>query len=162
LRTDMILLVDDNPDDVFLTVHAFRQNGIQNEIIVATDGIGALDLLHPTGTDAPLRPAIVLLDINMPRMGGLELLARLRSDPRTRSLPVIMLTTSTEDQDIAESYSTGANSYVAKPVTSDEFLEAARTMGLYWLGLNLQTSPLANEPDHCRPATPLVEVSEPL
>jgi two-component system response regulator len=142
MRTDTILLVEDNPDDVYLTIHAFRQNDIQNEIIVANDGIDALDLLHPTGAIAPLLPAIVLLDINMPRMGGLELLARLRSDPRTRSLPVIMLTTSTEDHDIAESYSSGANSYVAKPVTSDEFLEAARTLGVYWLGLNLQTSPL--------------------
>jgi two-component system response regulator len=146
MRTDQILLVDDNPDDVYLTIHAFRQNGIPNEIVVARDGTEALDLLHPTGSTAPLRPIIMLLDINMPRMGGLEVLTHLRSDPRTRSLPVIMLTTSTEDNDIAKSYSRGANSYVAKPVTSQEFLEAAKTLGVYWLGLNLQASPDSYRP----------------
>ncbi len=140
MRNDPILLVDDNPDDVYLTIHAFRQNDIANEIVVANDGVWALDLLLPSDDRPPLRPAIVLLDINMPRMGGLELLSRLRADPRTRALPVIMLTTSTEDHDIAESYSGGANSYVAKPVTSEEFLEAAKTLGVYWLGLNVQLS----------------------
>jgi two-component system response regulator len=144
MRTDAILLVDDNPDDVYLTLHAFRQNNILNEILVAHDGVEALDLLLPTGPDRPVRPAIVLLDINMPRMGGLEVLKRLRSDPRTRSLPVIMLTTSTEDRDIAESYDGGANSYVAKPVTSEQFLEAAKTLGVYWLGLNIQARPLGS------------------
>jgi two-component system response regulator len=143
MRTEAILLVDDNPDDVYLTIHAFRQNDIVNEIIVANDGVEALQKLLPTDGSVPVLPAIVLLDINMPRMGGLEVLIRIRADPRTRSLPVIMLTTSTEDHDIAESYSGGANSYVAKPVTSDQFLEAARTLGVYWLGLNLQASALA-------------------
>lgn len=138
MRTDAILLVDDNPDDVYLTIHAFRQNKLPNEIIVAKDGVEALGMLLPADAAEPLRPAIVLLDINMPRMGGLEVLERLRADPLTRFLPVIMLTTSTEDHDIAKSYSGGANSYVAKPVTSDRFLAAAKTLGVYWLDLNLQ------------------------
>ena len=138
MRNGMILLVDDNPDDVYLTVHAFRQNKIDNEIVVAQDGVEAVDLLLPGDGTAPLRPQIVLLDINMPRMGGLEVLSRLRADSRTRALPVIMLTTSTEDRDIAESYLNGANSYVPKPVTSAEFLAAAKTLGIYWLDLNVQ------------------------
>ena len=141
MRNGTILLVDDNADDVFLTVHAFRQNNIGNTFVVAQDGVEAVDLLLPADSTAPLRPEIVLLDINMPRMGGLEVLGRLRADSRTRSLPVIMLTTSTEDRDIAESYSQGANSYVPKPVTSDDFLAAARTLGSYWLGLNIQARP---------------------
>jgi two-component system, response regulator len=140
MQTQTILLVDDNPDDVFLTVHAFRQNKIPNEIIVARDGVEAVNLLLPQDGSAPVRPVIVLLDINMPRMGGLEVLARLRGDVLTRSLPVIMLTTSTEDRDIAQSYAGGANSYVPKPVATDEFLEAAKTLGVYWLGLNIQAS----------------------
>lgn len=137
MRTGKILLVDDNPDDVFLTVRAFRQNNIDNEIIIAEDGVEAVDLLLPSNGTAPLRPEIMLLDINMPRMGGLEVLARIRADLRTRSLPVIMLTTSTEDRDIVESYSSGANSYVPKPVTSADFLAAAKTLGVYWLDLNV-------------------------
>lgn len=142
MRTDSIVLVDDNPDDVYLTIHAFRQNNIHNEIIVAQDGVEALDLLLPTDGGPALRPAIVLLDINMPRMGGLEVLTRLRADPRTRALPVIMLTTSTEDRDIAASYNSGANSYIPKPVTSEAFLLSARTLGVYWLDLNIQPSTL--------------------
>ena len=138
LQTDVILLVDDNPDDVYLTTRAFRQNNITNEIIVANDGVQALELLLPDDDRPPLRPSIVLLDIHMPRMDGLEVLARLRADAFTRTLPVIVLTTSDEDRDIAESYSQGANSYVQKPVHTDEFLEAARMLGVYWLGLNKQ------------------------
>lgn len=146
MPNDSIVLVDDNPDDVYLTIHAFRQNNIHNEIIVAQDGVEALDLLLPTNGDPAHRPAIVLLDINMPRMGGLEVLARLRADPRTRALPVIMLTTSTEDSDIAESYNSGANSYIPKPVTSEAFLHSARTLGVYWLDLNIQPSTLTSRP----------------
>jgi two-component system response regulator len=137
MLNDAILLVDDNPDDVYLTVQAFRKSGITNQIIVAEDGVEALELLQPNAGGTPLRPAIVLLDINMPRMGGLEVLARLRADPLTRSLAVIMLTTSTEDRDIVESYDHGANSYVRKPVTTSEFVEAARALGVYWLGVNI-------------------------
>jgi two-component system response regulator len=137
MLNEAILLVDDNPDDVYLTMQAFRKSDITNQIIVAEDGVEALDLLLPSNGTAPLRPAIVLLDINMPRMGGLEVLARLRADPLTRSLAVIMLTTSAEDSDIVESYDHGANSYVRKPVTTSEFVEAARILGVYWLGVNI-------------------------
>jgi two-component system response regulator len=136
MLTDAILLVDDNPDDVYLTTSAFRKNSIMNEIIVAQDGVEALDLLLPGDGRLGIRPAIVLLDINMPRMGGLEVLARLRADKLTRLLPVIMLTTSAEDRDIVESYDGGANSYVRKPVTTQEFLAAAKTLGVYWLEIN--------------------------
>ncbi len=134
----VILLVDDNADDIYLTRYAFEQTDISNEIVLARDGIEALALLLPEDGREPLRPAIVLLDINMPRMGGLEVLARLRADPSTRALPVIVLSTSTQDRDMAESYSLGANSYVSKPVTLDEFLQAAKALGVYWLGVNQQ------------------------
>lgn len=144
MRNETILLVDDNPDDVYLTMHAFRQNKILNEIIVARDGVEALDLLLPADGSVPRLPAIVLLDINMPRLGGLDVLRRLRADLRTRSLPVIMLSTSTEDRDIVESYHRGANSYVPKPVTSEEFFHAARTLSVYWLSLNIQASPISS------------------
>jgi two-component system, response regulator len=140
MQTDVILLVDDNPDDVTLTLRAFKKNNIKNEIVVANDGVAALDLLLPADDATPLRPAIVLLDLNMPRMNGLEVLRRLRSDPATKLLPVIVLTTSNEDRDIAESYAFGANSFVRKPVTFEEFLEAARILGLYWLDINQQVS----------------------
>ena len=131
-----ILLVDDNPDDVFLTIHAFRKAGIDNEIIVASDGVQALDLLLPRDDRAPLRPAIILLDLNMPRVGGLEVLAKLRADPATRRLPVIVMTTSDQERDIAFSYDGGANSYVPKPLTPEGFLAAAKTLGQYWLHIN--------------------------
>ena len=139
--SDAILLVDDNADDVFLTVNAFKKSDITNQVIVARDGVEALELLLPTDGAEPLRPAIVLMDINMPRMGGLEVLARLRADLTTRYLPVIMLTTSSEERDITESYDGGANSYVRKPVTSSEFLAAARTLGVYWLSVNTSATP---------------------
>ena len=137
----VVLLVEDNSDDVFLIVQAFKKNNISNEIVVAGDGVEALALLLPEDGREPLRPVIVLLDINMPRMGGLEVLRRLQADPRTKSLPVIMLTTSTEARDIADSYTFGANSYVPKPVTTDEFLAASLTLGAYWLDFNLQPEP---------------------
>jgi two-component system, response regulator len=140
MQNDVILLVDDNPDDVTLTLRAFKQNNIKNQIIVANDGMAALDLLLPQDDAVPLRPAIILLDLNMPRMNGLEVLRRLRSDPSTKMLPVIVLTTSNEDRDIAESYLFGANSFVRKPVTFEEFLEAAKILGLYWLSVNEQVS----------------------
>ena len=138
MRTDVILLVDDNPDDVYLTMHAFRKNGIDNEIIVAHDGMEAMDLLAPVDGSPPLHPTIILLDLNMPRMGGLELLARLRAGALTKSLPVIVLTTSDQERDIAESYDLGVNSYVQKPVTPNGFLEAAKALGVYWLEINKQ------------------------
>jgi two-component system response regulator len=138
MPSNVILLVDDNPDDVTLTVRAFRKNDIENEIVVAHDGVEALNLLAPDDGSAPLRPIIILLDLNMPRMGGLELLARLRAQPETQSLPVIILTTSNEERDIIRSYANGANSFVQKPVTLDEFLMAAKALGVYWLDVNKQ------------------------
>jgi two-component system response regulator len=140
MQNNQILLVDDNPDDVYLTIDAFRKTELINEIIVAKDGVEAIDLLLPADGKPGLRPAIVLLDINMPRMGGLEVLSRLRADQRTRALPVIMLTSSAEDRDVLDSYQSGANSYVQKPVTSAEFLAAAKILGIYWLGMNVQAS----------------------
>jgi two-component system response regulator len=153
MQTEAILLVDDNPDDVTLTLRAFKKNNIKNKIIVANDGLAALDLLLPPDDATPLRPAIVLLDLNMPRMNGLEVLRRMRSDTLTQLLPVIVLTTSNEDRDIAESYRFGANSFVRKPVTFQEFLEAAKILGLYWLSINQQVSlhpSLAKRTHHAR------------
>ena len=138
MQSKLILLVDDNADDVYLTIDAFRRTELASEIIVAQDGVEAIDMLLPVDGTPGLRPAIVLLDINMPRMGGLEVLSRLRADPRTKALPVIMLTSSAEDRDVLGSYQSGANSYVQKPVTSAEFLAAAKILGIYWLGMNVQ------------------------
>jgi len=135
-----ILLVEDNPDDEALTLRAFRKNNITNEIIVARDGVEALDYLFATGTHAGLStdrmPQVVLLDLKLPRIDGLEVLRRIRADERTRLLPVVVLTSSKEEQDLVESYRIGANSYVRKPVNFDEFMEAARQLGMYWLLLN--------------------------
>lgn len=134
-RPDLILLVDDNPDDVILTRWAFERSGISHEIVVARDGVEALEMLLPAD-GVGLRPAIVLMDINMPRMNGLETLQVLRADPRTRTLPVIMLTSSIQDSDVLDAYDGGANSYVQKPVSPEEFLQAAHALGVYWLGVN--------------------------
>jgi two-component system, response regulator len=131
-----ILLVEDNPDDVTFTLRAFRKNNISNEVIIATNGEEALDILLP-GDDAPaFQPALVLLDVKLPKVGGIEVLRRIRSDPRTESVPVIMLTTSSEDTDIVNSYRLGANSFVRKPVVFGEFLHAASVLGVYWLAIN--------------------------
>ncbi|GGJ87369.1 response regulator [Pilimelia anulata] len=130
-----ILLVEDNPDDVELTVRAFRRNSIGNEIVVASDGEEALRMLSPA-EGQPLRPALVLLDVNLPRVDGLEVLRRIRAEEATRTLPVVVLTTSNEERDIVDSYRFGANSFIRKPVVFTEFLEAARVVGLYWLLLN--------------------------
>lgn len=130
-----ILLVEDNVDDVDLTLRAFRQHGVQNPVVVASDGEEALSRLLPDH-EPPLNPAVVLLDLNLPRLNGLEVLQRIRSDPRTTLLPVVVLTTSHEERDLVESYRLGANSYVQKPVAFADFLEAVRLLGLYWLLLN--------------------------
>jgi two-component system response regulator len=135
-----ILLVEDNPDDVELTLRALRKNNIQNDVVVAPDGEVALDLLFGTGTRAgqpTLVPELVLLDLKLPRIDGLEVLRRIRADPRTRILPVVILTTSTEDSDLSRGYEYGANSYIRKPVDFTQFVEAARQLGLYWLVLNV-------------------------
>lgn len=135
-----ILLVEDNPDDEVLTVHALKSSGIGNDIVVAHDGVECLEYLFGEGAyagrDLSQQPAVVLLDLNMPRLGGLEVLSRLRADPRTQRLPVVVLTTSKEESDMMASYDRGANSFVRKPVDFEQFTEAARNLGMYWLLLN--------------------------
>ena len=135
MKTGDILLVDDNPDDVALTLRALKQNNIGNPVHVAYDGEEALSRLLAEGPGTGL-PSLVLLDLNLPKVTGLEVLRRLRSVPRTRYLSVVVLTTSSEERDIVESYSLGANSYVRKPVVFSDFLEAVRLLGLYWLLIN--------------------------
>jgi two-component system response regulator len=130
-----ILLVDDNPDDVALTLRAFRTNNITNKVDVASDGEEALTYLLRESGRRP-RPVLILLDINLPKVSGLEVLRRVRTDQRTRYLPVVVLSTSSEDRDIVESYDLGANSYVRKPVVFSEFVDAVRVLGLYWLLVN--------------------------
>jgi len=130
--------VEDNPDDAALTLRAFRKNNIQNDVHHATDGAEALDWLFGTEPDGRPRdlPAVVLLDLKLPRVDGLEVLRRIRADARTRMLPVVILTSSKEEADVIGGYSLGANSYVRKPVDFSAFLEATRQLGLYWLVLN--------------------------
>lgn len=133
-----ILLVEDNPDDQQLTIRALKKNNISNEIVLAEDGVQALDYLLGTGDrqQEARRPALVLLDLKLPKIDGLEVLARLRGDERTKSIPVVVLTSSKEEQDLIRSYRLGANSYVQKPVNFLEFVEAAGRLGVYWLVLN--------------------------
>lgn len=140
MEEKIILLVEDNPDDVELTLRAFKKCNIANEVVVARDGVEALDYLFGTGAyagrDLSVMPAVVLLDLKLPRIDGLEVLRRLRADERTRCLPVVVLTSSNEDQDVVNSYQLGANSYIRKPVDFVQFIDAARQLGIYWLLLN--------------------------
>ena len=134
-----ILLVEDNPDDVTFTLRAFRQNDIGNEVVVASDGeqaLQALQILQPSRAARAFQPALVLLDIKLPKIDGLEVLRRIRADPRTQALPVVVLTTSNEETDIVSSYRLGANSFVRKPVAFSDFLTVAKMLGMYWLVLN--------------------------
>ncbi|MEO5886569.1 MAG: response regulator [Anaerolineales bacterium] len=136
----MILIVEDNPDDEALTIRALKKNNIGHRLVVARDGAEALDYLFCTGIyserDPRDLPQAILLDLKLPKIDGLEVLKRIRAEPRTSVLPVVILTSSKEELDILQSYRNGANSYVRKPVDFDEFLEAARQIGLYWLVLN--------------------------
>jgi len=140
MNNKQILLVEDNPDDVALTLRALKKNNIANEVVVAKDGVEALDYLFGTGayTDRDISkvPAVILLDLKLPRIDGLEVLERLRNDERTKLAPVVILTSSKEEHDLINGYRLGANSYIRKPVDFIQFSEAVRQLGLYWLVLN--------------------------
>lgn len=134
----VILLVEDNPDDEALTLRALKKNNITNEVVVARDGVEALDFLFGTGKQGGrvITPQVILLDLKLPKIDGLDVLRRVRSDPRTKLLPVVILTSSNEERDRLQGYDIGANSYVRKPVDFVQFTEAVRQLGLYWLLLN--------------------------
>jgi len=135
-----ILLVEDNPDDEALTLRAFGKNKITNPVVVARDGVEALDYLFGSGAhagrDTSVMPAVILLDLKLPRIDGLEVLRRIRAGENTSLLPVVVLTTSKEQQDISEAYRLGANSYIRKPVDFERFIQAVGQLGVYWLSLN--------------------------
>jgi two-component system response regulator len=140
MENSMILVVEDNPDDEALTLRALKKNNIGNQVFVVRDGAEALDFLFCTGAyadrDPHDMPQIILLDLKLPKVDGLEVLRRLRADERTRLLAVVILTSSNEEQDLLEGYKKGANSYIRKPVDFNQFVEAVRQLSLYWLVLN--------------------------
>lgn len=139
MEDKLILLVEDNADDVALTLRALKKNNISNKIVVASDGVEALDYLFRRGRYAGqdiVLPQLILLDLKLPKLDGFEVLKKLRADLRTRFLPVVILTSSKEQQDIVDGYGLGANSYVRKPVDFQQFVEAVRQLGVYWLILN--------------------------
>ena len=142
MEEKIILLVEDNPDDMELTLRAFKKNNILNRVIIAKDGAEALDVLFGTGTYAGRElkelPVVILLDLKLPKIDGLEVLKRIRQDERTKLIPVVILTSSAEPKDVVNGYSLGANGYVRKPVEFSQFVEAMRHLGLFWL--------LSNEP----------------
>jgi two-component system response regulator len=137
---ETILLVEDNPDDIELTMRALRKNNIANNVVVAHDGVQALDYLFCQGaySDRNIKdePRLILLDLKLPKLDGLQVLERLRADERTKLIPVVILTSSKEEQDLVSGYRSGANSYVRKPVDFNKFVEAVRQIGLYWLLIN--------------------------
>lgn len=140
MENKLILLVEDNPDDEALTLRALKKNNIANEVVVARDGVEALDYLFGTGAhagrDMNVMPQVILLDLKLPKIDGFEVLRRLRADERTKFLPVVILTTSNEEKDRLTGYGLGANSFVRKPVEFGQFIEGVRQLGLYWLILN--------------------------
>ncbi len=145
MHTKLILLVEDNPDDEVLMLRALKKNKIHNRVVVAHDGVEALEYLFATGaykenTTADL-PHLILLDLKLPKIGGHDVLKRLRADERTRYIPVVVLTSSTEEKDIIASYDVGANGFVQKPVDFNEFVEVANQLGVYWLGVNRTVYP---------------------
>ncbi len=142
MEKQIILLVEDNPDDEALTLRALKKNNISNRVVVVRDGAEALDYLFGAGKyadrDTHVMPQVTLLDLKLPKVDGLEVLRRLRADERTKLIPIVILTSSNEEQDRLKGYGLGANSYVRKPVDFDQFMEAVRQLGLYWLLLNEQ------------------------
>jgi CheY-like chemotaxis protein len=140
MSNKVILLVEDNEDDEVLTLRALKKNHIANEVVVARDGVEALDFLFGTGAhagrDTSRQPQVVLLDLNLPRISGHQVLERMRADARTRHVPVVVLTSSKEEEDVMQSYALGANAYVRKPVEFGQFTDAVKTLGLFWLLLN--------------------------
>jgi two-component system, response regulator len=148
MKQQIILLVEDNPDDEELTLLALKESNILNEVVVTRDGVEALDFLLATGNyagrDPSLSAQLILLDLKLPKLGGLEVLQQLRANPRTQLIPVVVLTSSSEEEDIVASYRLGANSYVRKPVEFHRFADAVRQLSLYWLLIN-QTPPVGHE-----------------
>lgn len=142
MASNIILLIEDNPDDEALTLRAFKKSNLTNEVIIARDGVQALDYLFGTGDhagrDTSIVPSLILLDLKLPKVDGLQVLERIRSDARTRLVPVLILTSSKEQEDLIRGYSLGANSYVRKPVDFNQFLHGIQQLGLYWLVLNEQ------------------------
>ncbi|MEM7331040.1 MAG: response regulator [Chloroflexota bacterium] len=142
-KKDLILLVEDNPDDLALTLRALKKSSIRNEVVVAKDGVEALDYLFPERNSQSFKkelPRLIVLDLKLPKVSGLEVLKRLRNDDRTKRLPVVILTTSNEKQDIIDCYDSGANSYIRKPVDFSKFYKIIHEVGSYWLSLN-ESSP---------------------
>jgi two-component system, response regulator len=149
MRTPTILLVEDNPDDEALTLRAFKKSNVRNEVVVKRDGAEALAYLFPQdgdGDSAPY-PALVLLDLNLPKVGGQEVLRRMHADPRTQLIPVVVLTSSKLEEDILDSYRSGANAYVRKPVQFSDFTEAVRALGVFWLLMNEPVPDRGPQPD---------------
>jgi two-component system, response regulator len=144
LNKKIILIVEDNPDDELLTLRALKKNNVMNDIIVCHDGSEAMDHLfgNGQGSAVPVLPQLILLDLKLPKIDGLELLRKIRSDERTKFLPVVVLTSSKEERDIIESYKLGANSYIQKPVDFMEFMTAVKQLELYWLLLNISPADL--------------------
>ena len=144
MKNNTILIVEDNPRDEALTLRALKRNNVANDVVVTRDGVEALDYLFGTGAyegrDVAAIPQIVLLDLKLPKMDGLQVLEKVRADPRTRFIPVVVFTSSSEQEDMIKSYDLGANSYVRKPVDFEQFSEATKQLGLYWLLLN-QSAP---------------------
>jgi CheY-like chemotaxis protein len=140
MKEKIILLVEDNPDDITLTLRALKKNSIFNEVVVAKDGVEALDYLFGTGIyagrDTSVMPVVTLLDLKLPKIDGFEVLKRVRSNERTKLIPIVILTSSKEDDDLINGYSLGANSYIRKPVDYEQFTEAIRALGLYWILIN--------------------------
>jgi two-component system response regulator len=145
METKLILLVEDNPDDELLLLRALKKNHIMNPVVVARDGVEALDYLFSTGAyegnKTPEMPQLMLLDLKLPKIGGHEVLKRMRADQRTKYIPVVVLTSSIEEQDIISSYDLGANGFVRKPVDFNEFVEVANRLGVYWLAVNQAVYP---------------------